>query len=247
MAFDSLSGIASYSSSANTSTVSITFTGISHYSDAQQGQIQVFTNSNYSGGKVLDFTGTSEDTTVSFAETNHPIQTRTYYVHMTRNGLAFQSTVTVANTGRKRTPTGYVDVEHVSATDGTRIHRFGGDYILNTTTTYPGYPLGGNTADQWLRNIGDDPFGYSSHYVQLSSGTKRFYKITFEQANVFLPDPFYVYYEQGHTPVSTFNFYKTGTNTLVCRLTAGSSVNDASNGRTRKRTSYAVTVYWNNV
>jgi hypothetical protein len=173
---------------------------------------------------------------------------------MTLNGDFFQSTVSVANAGVKRTPEGYVDVEHVNAANRTRIHRFGGDdwddYILERTT-YPGYPLvapGANRQSDWLRNIGTDPYSVATHYIQTTDGTARFYKFTFEQASVFLPDPFYVYYEQSHSPILTFNIYKTGTNTLVCRLNAGSSVFETLNGGvTRRKTSYAVTVYWNNV
>jgi hypothetical protein len=249
LTLDAVSGSASYNSSNNVSTVTVNFTGISFYDDAQPPQVELFRYSTYSGG-ILNFSGTSQNTSRTFSETVTPVQTRTYYVQLTRGSEVIQTTVTISNTGRKRTPTEFIDVEHVSAVNECKIHRFGDSsfaHYMSNRTHYPGYSLNPSNASSWIRNAGDDPWQYGSHDIELMSGTRRFMKFTFAKSQEFLQNPFYVFYEQGETHVTQFNFYKTGTNTLVCRLTSGGSTNITSNGRTRKRTSYSLTVYWQNV
>lgn len=246
-----VSGTASYNSSNNTSTVTVRFRNVSNYTDSPTPTFEVFRNSNQTS-LVKTQAANAESIDATFSETLTPIQTRTYYVRMSKPGLPNTNlSFNVSNAGKKRTPTEIMDVEHVSAANGCKIHRFGdGDwsaYMMNKTT-FPGYNLSPSDVYKWVRNSGDDPFGgYYNHYIELVSGTHRFMKIKWANAGTFLPTPFYVFYEQGETPVPTFNFYKTGTNTLVCRLTAGSSTNVTSNSRTRRRTSYSVTTYWANV
>ena len=245
-----VSGTASYSSSNNTSTVTVRFRDVSNYTDSPSPTFEVFRNSNQTG-LLKTQSANAESINTTFSETLTPIQTRTYYVRMSKTGLPNTDlSFNVSNAGRKRTPTGYMDVEHVSATNNTRIHRFGDNnwrsYMMNKAV-YPGYSLNPSDAGSWIRNSGDDPFGYSSHDIHLSSGTKKFMKIQWKNASTFLPNPFYVFYAEGDTPVPSFNFYKTGTSTLVCKLTAGASTNVTSNSNTRRRTAYSVTVYWANV
>jgi hypothetical protein len=230
--------------------VNVRFRDVSNYTDSPTPTFEVFRNSNQTGLlKTQAANAASIDTT--FSETQTPIQTRTYYVRMSKTGMPNTDlSFNVSNAGRKRTPTEYMDVEHVSATDGCKIHRFGDGgwsaYMMNKTT-FPGYSLNPSDASDWVRNSGDDPFAYGSHDIELMSGTHRFMKIKWANADTFLPNPFYVYYSQGETPVPRFDIYKTGTNTLVCRLTAGASTNVTSNSRTRRRTAYSVTNYWANV
>jgi hypothetical protein len=245
-----VSGTASYSSNNNTSTVTVRFRYVSNYTDSPTPTFEIFRNSNQTGLiKTQAANAASIDTT--FSETQTPIQSRTYYVRMSKTGMPNTDlSFNVSNSGRKRTPTDFVDVEHVNASNGCTIHRFGHNNFsqyMSNRSIYSGYPANPSDTSMFMRNLGDDPWQYGSHDVHLASGTRRFIRFKFAKATETLPDPFYVYYKEGETPVPRFDIYKTGTNTLVCRLTAGGSTNVTSNSRTRRRTAYSVTNYWANM